>query len=85
MRTSRAQSALSGAWITAAGLFGGIFVGLLAGNAVAAGIPSHMVLQVSFGLVLIVLSLLGGSAFWGSRMAGLAGAPDRPVRWPLSS
>lgn len=82
MTTSRARSALSGAWITAAGLFGGIFVGLLAGNAVAAGIPSHMALQVSFGLALIVLALLGGSAFWGSRMAGLGGSAETArMRW----
>ena len=32
------------------GLLGGIFVGLLAGNAAAAGFPSHMVFQASIAV-----------------------------------
>ena len=82
MPTSRARSALSGALITATFLWGGLFLGVVAGNLVAAGLPGHMVFQVSFGLLLVLLGIVVGGAGWGSRMGRLAQSPERGrMRW----
>jgi hypothetical protein len=77
----------AGAWKTVATLFGGLLVGLFAGNLVFAVVPGSSVTdpRIQYELIAAIPTLIAlgaGSAAWGRSMAPLAGAaPSKRMAW----
>jgi hypothetical protein len=77
-----AKHALRSAGLTVITLFGGLLIGLLAGDLVFRLIPGSSVDDVRLGHAAIaavpaLAGFLAGGAAWGVQMGRLAGAPDR--------
>lgn len=70
--------ALIGAALTTGGLFGGLMLGLVLGNAVFAVMPGHQTdpLKIALSASPAIAGLLLGSALWGRWMGRLAGSVE---------
>lgn len=78
------HAVLKGALLTVGTLFGGMLLGVVAGNLVYAALPGHSIanpgsLQVALGAIPAVAGILAGSASWGIAMGRIAGR-GRPAR-----
>ncbi len=78
----RPQAAAQAAGITVLCLFGGLLLGIVAGNTVFNALPGHSVANPSAGHIAVsatpvFLGLLGGGALWGAWLGRLAGSPER--------
>lgn len=65
----------AGALITGMCLWGGLLLGL-GGGILLSDVPGHMVLQLVFGVLPVVVGTGVGGAVWGSRMGRLVGSRE---------